>query len=304
MCAWRTNSLRKGTIFLTLGMIDLFIGGVAEHFNMPWHLLLQSGKLEKKGIRAAWRDFHGGTGAMVEALNEDKADIAMMLTEGAIKGISSGGKFRILSFYVSSPLVWGIHVPADSPFQTMEDVRGHRYAISRYGSGSHLMSFVDARMRDWPLEDLKFEVVGNLKGARKAFKDKTAEIFLWEKFTTKPYVDNGEFRRIAERPTPYDCFVICASEKALADKEEAIYHAMKGVFKSARKLYEHPDRVAIVAKRYHQQEVDVARWFETVHWTPKLDLQKKMLKQAMNTLKPLDLIREDLRVRDVVWKRD
>ena len=285
-------------------MIDLFIVGVPEHFNMPWHLLLQSGKLEKKGIRASWRDFHGGTGAMVEALNQEKADIALMLTEGAIRGISKGGKYKILSFFVSSPLTWGIHVPAKSPFQTMEDVKGKRYAISRFGSGSHLMSYVDAQQRDWPLEELKFEVVGNLKGARKAFRDGDAEIFLWEKFTTKPLVDKGEFRRIAETPTPFHCFVACASEKALAEKEEAVYAALKGVFKSAKKLKEHPSNANMIAHRYRQQEEDVAEWLKTVQWTPKIDLDKKMLKKTLKTLKSLGLVEEQWKVKDMVWKRE
>ena len=285
-------------------MIELKIGGVPEHFNMPWHLLLKSGKLAKKEIAASWNDFPGGTGAMVEALNNNQVDLAMLLTEGAVTGIDRGGSYKIISFYVSSPLVWGIHVPANSPYQTMEDVQGQRYAISRYGSGSHLMSFVDAKNRNWPLEKLRFELVGNLDGARQAFKEKKAEIFLWEKFTTKPYVDNGEFRRIAECPTPYDCFVICASQKALEQKEKPIYQTIKKVFKTAANLYEDPNRGAIIAKYYNLMESDVNIWLDSVHWTKKVDLEKKTLKKVISTLSGLDLIKPDLKYNDLVWKRE
>ena len=283
-------------------MSSLKIGGVPEHFNMPWHLLLQSEKLAKKNIEASWTDFSGGTGAMVEALNNQEIDLAMLLTEGAVTGIDRGGSFKIISFYVSSPLVWGIHVPADSPFQSVGELQGKRYAISRYGSGSHLMSFVDAKNRNWPLDKLRFELVGNLGGARKAFKEKRAEIFLWEKFTTKPYIDNGEFRRVAECPTPYDCFVICASQKALENKEKAIYKIVNMVLKKAKKLYRDPQRACIIAKNYDLMESDVEEWLTSVRWTKKVDLEKKTLKMVIKTLTELDLIKPQLRYKDLVRK--
>ncbi|NER83444.1 MAG: ABC transporter substrate-binding protein, partial [Leptolyngbya sp. SIO1D8] len=114
-------------------METLRIGGVPEHFNMPWQLLLQSPKLSKKGISASWTDFSAGTGAMIEALNNDEIDIAMLLTEGAVKGIDNGGRYKIVSFYVDSPLIWGIHIPESSPYRDIDEIQGKTYAISRYG---------------------------------------------------------------------------------------------------------------------------------------------------------------------------
>lgn len=284
-------------------MVQLNIGGVPEHFNMPWQLLMDSGKLSKKGIQANWTDFPGGTGALVEALNQGKLDIGMLLTEGALKGISNGGKFRIVSFYINAPLVWGIHIPADSPYHSMEDVKGKTYAISRFGSGSHLMSFIDAKNRGWETGDLRFELVGNLEGAREAFKEGKADIFLWEKFMTKPFVDSGEFRRIAETPTPYDCFVVCVSEKALAEKEEAVFKTLKQAFKMGQKLYRRSGRTTLIAQKYGLKEKDVAIWLGTVKWAEKINRQKKMLKGAMNTLKELQLIDPDLSYKQVIFKR-
>ena len=70
--------------------------------------------------------------------------------------------------------------------------------MSRMGSGSHLMALVAARQRGAP--DPEFEVVGDLQGARKALKNKEADLFMWEKFTTKPLVDSGEWSRVDEVP--------------------------------------------------------------------------------------------------------
>ena len=58
------------------------------------------------------------------------------------------------------------------------------------------MAFVQAENLGWdPKEDVQFTVVGNLDGARAALGKGEASAFMWEKFTTKPHVDSGEWRR-------------------------------------------------------------------------------------------------------------
>ncbi len=280
------------------------LAGVPEHFNMPWQLLIQSKKLNKKGINLIWQDFPAGTGAMIEALNANEVDVAMLLTEGAIKGIDNGGKYKIVSFYVDSPLVWGIHVPASSDYQTMSDVKGKKYAISRYGSGSHLMSYVDAQQRGWPTDNLKFELVENLEGARQAFKEKSADVFYWEKFTTKKYVDSGEFRRIGECPTPYACFVICVSEKALKEKKEQVFKVLKAAMKAGEKLHKNPDNINIIATHYQISAEDISVWLQDVKWSKSIKISKKAIKKALKMLKSLSLIDSQLKFKNLVHQND
>lgn len=281
-------------------MKKLKIGGVPEHFNMPWHLLLDEKKFNKPKLKGEWVDFPGGTGAMIEALNNNDVDIAMLLTEGAIKGIDQGGKYKILAFYVDSPLIWGIHVAAKSKYKKMNDVKGKTYAISRQGSGSQLMAIVDAEQRGWPTDKLKFKEVGNLDGARKALKEGKADIFLWEKYTTKKYVDNGEFRRIGECPTPYPCFVICASLEALNTKKKEIKKALKLIFPTCQKLKQNKDAVSIIADYYQLDKKDVKPWFKDVAWPKKAKIHKRELKKAMKILKRLGLIRPFFRYKKLV----
>src|SRR5215471_18997266 len=149
-------------------MTSLRIGGVPEHFNLPWHRLIETRGPERLGVELLWRDYPEGSGAMAGALRAHELDAAMLLTEGAVAGAAAGG-FKIVSLYTESSLIWGIHVPAASPIRTVDDLRGRRYAISRRGSGSHLMSFVHARERGWPTVDLELVAVGTLQGAIDAF---------------------------------------------------------------------------------------------------------------------------------------
>ena len=194
-------------------MKQVNIGGVPEHFNLAWYLTLKNGEYKEENINLRWHDYYGGTGAMCKALRNGDIDIAVILTEGIIKDIIDGNPSKIVQTFVQTPLVWGVHVANHSNYITVEDLKGTKAAISRYGSGSHLMAYINAENNDWNLEkDLDFEVIKNLDGAVEGLTEGNADYFLWEKFTTKPLVDNGTFRRIDNCPSPWPCFVIAVRE--------------------------------------------------------------------------------------------
>ena len=59
-------------------MADIKIGGVPEHFNLPWLRLVESGALDDLSV--VWRDVPEGSGAMAAALRAGELDAAMLLT--------------------------------------------------------------------------------------------------------------------------------------------------------------------------------------------------------------------------------
>ena len=120
------------------------IGGVPEHFNLPWRLAIEEGRLNHLDVDMHWSDMTGGTGQMIKGLQAGTIDIAVLLTEGITKAILEGLDAKILTVYVKSPLRWGIHVPFKSDLQNPDDIRNKNFAISREGSGSHLMAYVNA----------------------------------------------------------------------------------------------------------------------------------------------------------------
>jgi ABC-type nitrate/sulfonate/bicarbonate transport system substrate-binding protein len=271
-------------------MAPLRIGGVPEHFNLPWHRLIETRGV--RGVELRWRDYPEGSGAMAGALRAEQIDAAMLLTEGAVAGAAAGG-FRIVSLYTESPLIWGIHVPAASPIRAVADLRGHRYAISRRGSGSHLMSFVHAREHGWPTADLDFVVVGTLQGAIDAFANGTADVFFWEKFMTKPLVDSGRFRRIGEFVAPWPAFVVCASNAALARGPE-LATALRGVFASAAELAASRDAPAVIAERYGLEADDAREWLRVTRWASRPGVGVEHIAPAVAQLGALGLISADV----------
>jgi sulfonate transport system substrate-binding protein len=268
----------------------LRIGGVPEHFNLPWRRLVEGRGLDDLGV--TWRDVPEGSGAMAAALRAGELDVAMLLTEGAVAGAAAGG-FKIVSLYTQSPLIWGIHVPAESALLTVDDIRGRRYAISRRGSGSHLMSFVHAREQGWPTESLDFVVVGTLQGAIDAFASGGADVFFWEKFMTKALVDSGRFRRVGDFVAPWPAFVVCASNAAIAQGKQigAVLHR---VLEAAAELAASPTAAAAIAERYGLDPDDAREWLAATRWATRPAIDSEHVAPAVAQLRALGLIGMDV----------
>jgi ABC-type nitrate/sulfonate/bicarbonate transport system substrate-binding protein len=251
-------------------MIKLRIGGVPEHFNLPWHLAMQTRRFEPLGIDVIWREYAGGSGAMGSALRAGELDAALLLTEGAVAAVSDGVALDIVSVYTRSPLVWGIHVPAASRFHTVAELAGARYAISRLGSGSHLMAFVHARSQGWDVTRLALVAVGTLDGAVTAFEAGTADVFFWEKFMTKPLVDAGKFRRVGEFAAPWPAFVVCAARAIDAEQRAALVRVVTVVLEEAGALRNRADAAQLIAARYGLERADAEQWLQSTRFAARV----------------------------------
>ncbi|MFD1061855.1 substrate-binding domain-containing protein [Winogradskyella litorisediminis] len=278
------------------------IGGVPEHFNLAWYLGLKNGEYKAENINLRWHDYHGGTGQMCKALRDGSIDMAVILTEGIVKDIIAGNPSKIVQTFTKSPLIWGIHVAAKSKFKTLEDIKGTRAAISRYGSGSHLMAYVNAQNNGWNLEkDLKFEVIKNLDGAVEGLTNGDADYFMWEKFTTKPLVDDGTFRRIGNCPSPWPCFVIAVRNEFLKSNKDDVKTILDIVNSTTSEFKHIPSIDRTIANRYGQELEDVQEWLSLTEWSQEL-IDEKTLTKVQNQLFDLNIIDEKWKYDDLVYK--
>ena len=265
------------------------IVGVPEHFNLPWHLAIEEGAFEDRGIDLEWQDVPEGTGRMCELLKEGKTDLAIILTEGIIKAIAHGNPSKVLQEYVASPLLWGIHVGAASTMNTVEALEGKTAAISRYGSGSHLMAFVHASQKGWDLNGLNFELVHNLPGAVDHLGQHLETYFLWERFTTKPLVDSGVFKHLGDIPTPWPCFVIAGTQEFVQREKALVSHMLQVINTVTQEFKQIPSISRTLANRYGQQLSDIEEWLSHTRWSQK-QLSQSTLKEVQGSLKRLGLI--------------
>lgn len=274
-------------------MTGLKIGGVPEHFNMPWRLAIEEGRFKEIGLDLHWSDMSGGTGQMIRGLETGSLDIAVLLTEGITKAVLQGLKAKIIQVYVVSPLHWGIHVPFESDLKTVDQLEGKTFAISREGSGSHLMAYVKGSQEGWNTEQMQFNVVGDLYGGLWALEHDEAQAFLWEKYTTFPFTEQGKCRYIDEVVTPWPCFVIAVRDDVLIEKSDLLKKMCAIVNKKALEVKENEDSVEVISWRYNLRSGHVKKWLDETDWNYDAIEYPLAFDQVIRYLKKLNLIQEE-----------
>ena len=273
-------------------MTNIRVVGVPEHFNLPWHLCINDQSFHHESIKVIWQDVPEGTGKMCEMLRQNEADLAIILTEGIIKDIQKGNDSKIIQKYVESPLIWGVHVSGDSKYSHADEILSKHFAISRLGSGSHLMSYVYANQKKWLKDELSFEIVNNIQGASEALNNKQANLFLWEKIMTKPLVDKGLMKKIDECPTPWPCFSIAVRTDFLENNKAAIKSLLRIINQKTILFKDIPNIIDIISEKYQLKKNDVKLWLKDTEWS-----------QENFTNKQFDKIQEDLLVYHVIEQK-
>ena len=245
------------------------IAGVPEHFNLPWQMCIEDGEFDAVGIELEWTDVPEGTGKMCQMLRDGETDIAVILTEGIIKDIAAGNPSKIVQVYVQSPLIWGIHVAANSNYKTLADLENKKVAISRFGSGSQLMSIVSAENQKWDASKLEFELVSTIDGAVEALTSGKADYFMWERFMTQPLVNSGIFRRIADCPTPWPCFVIAVRNEFLENNPNVIEQILEIINTTTEEFKIIPSIDRTLASKYNQEVEAIQEWLKLTKWSQK-----------------------------------
>ncbi len=270
--------------------IGLKIGGVPEHFNYPWRIAIEEGLFRKEGVAIHWADMSGGTGQMIKGLQTGSLDVAVLLTEGITRSILQGLEAKILQIYVESPLVWGVHVPYRSRYKEVADLENKPFAISREASGSHLMAYVLGKEHGWNCSNLEFKVVGDVYGGLWSLENREAEGFLWEKYTTQPYVDQKKCRRVGVLRTPWPAFVIAARNEVIKEHPDAL-ESMLGVIKErAVKVKSFEKSPEIISWRYNLEINEVRKWLSETEWYKKEGDLSGTVEKVVSYLSDLSLL--------------
>jgi len=253
-------------------MQHIRIAGVPEHYNLPLYQLQEEQALKDHGLTIEWSPYSTGTGAMLADLRANELDMAILLTEGSMVDQLKDDHNQIVSRYVNSPLVWGVHTHTSHPFSLDSGINGYtRFGISRPLSGSHLMAYLYARQFGVQLTKDNFVVVGNMPGAEKAMANGEVDLFMWEKFTTKPLVDKGVFQRVDEFPTPWNSFVIVSRREFAESHPNAVMNLVRWLSHRTKQLRQNSaDTIREISSRFELKETDVAEWFAHLEWDVRL----------------------------------
>lgn len=260
------------------------IGGVPEHFNLPWQFALESGLFETIGLDVEWTFYAGGTGAMTAALARGDLDMAILLTEGYVSAKAQGLDALIVKTYISSPLVWGIYSGAANSLDELNTQHDLKYAISRYGSGSHLMAMIHANQRGLNIHEEQFRIVNSLHGGVEALTSLEADVFYWEKFMTRPFVKSGNLKKIGEFSAPWSSFLIVASENALHQKESHIKAVLDAMIPSCIAFKQDVLSPFQLSMRFEMTTTEASSWLDRTEWNNDYTFDLQNLTNAKEAL--------------------
>jgi len=164
------------------------------------------------------------------------------------------------------------------------------------------MAYINAKNNGWDLEkDLNFEVIKNLNGAIEGLTNGDADYFMWEKFTTKPLVDDGTFRRIDNCPSPWPCFVIAVREEFIKNDEDDLKTILKIINETTSDFKSIPSIDKTIANRYEQKLEDVQEWLSLTEWSQEV-IDKATIKRVQEQLFELNIIPRKAKYSELIHK--
>lgn len=217
-------------------------------------------------------------------------DVAVALTEALITGIAKGrNDYKLVGSYVRTSLNWAVITgtsPHASKYNSISDLKDTSIGISRIGSGSQIMASVMALNHGWHTTaagdgkkgEIEFKVndtFANLRDGVNGKEPYDTSCFMWEWYTTKPYVDSGEVRFIGNVPTPWPSWTIAASTNtALNPKDEvsSILPVFLSKLQDSIREFANPqtresgEAKAWIVNHHNYKEEDVESWLKTVRW--------------------------------------
>jgi len=272
---------------------------VPEHFNLPWQLAAERDVFSNYEIDLSWTMYAGGTGAMTQAINNGSLDVAILLTEGFIAAASDGLEASIAKVYIDTPLVWGIYTAAHSNIQDVGSFQHKRVAISRFGSGSHLMSMIHASEKMEQLTSDQFEVVHSLHGGVNALCESRADLFYWEKFMTRPHVNKGEVKPVGEFSAPWSSFLIIVGNKALREKQEAVKQLLEIMNGECIAFKQDMHSAIHLSKRFDMSLPEARQWLTHTQWNYNFEVSLSSLETAKSALVSVNKCNPNLQLHEL-----
>ncbi|KAJ7285121.1 hypothetical protein C8J57DRAFT_1290493 [Mycena rebaudengoi] len=233
----------------------LRVGYVREHFSTP---LLQYQEVDQDKTFTLV-ECPSGTGQLISRLTKDEIDL------------TGSTAYKLCGSYVSTPLNWAVITGKDTKFENISDLKGTTIGISRNGSGSQTMAYVMALQQGWPTDDLKFQINNDIHGLINSVNDGSTSAFMWEWFTTKPWVDKGEARFIGSVPTPWPSWLIAAHPSPSRAP---------------------PDTLRVIKDKFGYPLEDIEAWLKTVAYPQDCsEIPRKVITDTLSVLEKAGVVK-------------
>eukprot|EP00750_Incisomonas_marina_P031167 INCI7747.2.p2 GENE.INCI7747.2~~INCI7747.2.p2 ORF type:complete len:205 (-),score=24.54 INCI7747.2:237-851(-) len=177
------------------------------------------------------------------------------------------------------------------------------------------MAYVLAQAQGWDThgeDELMFVVAGDINGLIRAVSQGesqeqgsaaspagksealTADLFMWETFTTKPYHDKGVLQRVGEFYTPWPCFVVASTHHTASHRTRDI-QAMFDALSEAAKAFvsETTTMPGTIAEAYGLKLEDATAWYKQVQIQPTPTIEEAVLRLVYKSIRGVGVLGPD-----------
>jgi NitT/TauT family transport system substrate-binding protein len=215
---------------------------------VPVDVGVQTGIFKKNGLDIEIANF-GGDAKVQQAMAADSIDIGLGSGPG-LAFIVKGSPVKGIAAMAGPPLLFALVVRNDGSIKSADDLKGRKVGVSTVGSVTSWIISEVSRQKGWGNDGMVQVAVGE-DGARvAALKSKALDAAIVNLAVALNYAEHGDGRiilRFGDLVKHFHIHVIFATDKAIAEKPDALRSFLKGWFETIAYMRAHRGETVKIA---------------------------------------------------------
>jgi NitT/TauT family transport system substrate-binding protein len=222
----------------------------AEAFSfVPADIGQQTGIFKQHGVDLTISAF-GGDAKLQQAMAADGIDIGLGGGPG-LAFVAKGAPVKGIAAMADQPLIFALVVRDDGSVKSAGDLKGRKVGVSGVGSVTNWIITEISQKQGWGVEGIPRVGLGNDANRVAALKTKSIDAAIVNIAVATKYVQTGEGKVLLtfnDLVKDFHIHVIFATNKAIAEKPQAVRGFLAGWFEAIRFMRSNKDKTVEIAK--------------------------------------------------------
>jgi NitT/TauT family transport system substrate-binding protein len=215
---------------------------------IPVDVGVQTGIFKDNGLDLEISSF-GGDAKVQQAMAADSIDIGLG-SGPALAFIVKGSPVKGIAAMAGPPLLFALVVRNDGSINSIDDLQSRKIGVSTVGSVTSWIVSEVARQKGWGSDGMIQVAIGEDDARIAALKAKALDAAIVNLSAALNYSDHGEGRvilRFGDLVKDFHIHVIFATDKAIAEKPDALRKFLTGWFETIAFMRTHKDETVNIA---------------------------------------------------------
>ena len=143
-----------------------------------------------------------------------------------------------------------------------------------------------------PYNDKLMVEVGSLQGGLKSLAENKADIFLWEKFTTQPFLEEHNLIGNGEVLTPWPPFSVATTKIFQKENSALLKEIISAVKSNTQKIWNNSSTLSELNSRLKIEYENAQRWLNEIIWDDELPINQNKLASVLDNMKMAGLMEQ------------